>query len=129
MEDNPESRIPEDEPYARLEMNGGEVLMTPDNGYLFTFVGKTALSDGTILDSSALNHVFVRYNTAEDGREIGSYIFSHNQAFQALADYMQENGFTAHVNLREVAECDLDAYENSLANEARDLDFLPDDWS
>lgn len=119
----------EDQPHARLEMNGSdEVIMWPGNGTLFTFVGKTALSDGIEVDSDNLNHVFVAYERDEDDSVFGTYIFSHNQAYAALSKYMFENGFPVHLNLRQVAQCDIDAYEGALQKEFGDLDSFPDEW-
>ena len=84
---------------------GVEFEATPENTSLFNHIGRHALYD----------HIyFVRDEAA--GR--GSYLFSLHPNFNEAKDYMLENQYPAHLNLREVAECDVDAFNFMLHKDA-----------
>lgn len=118
----------EDEPVIHIRIDGEETDVTRDNGTLFTFVGKTALSGGFEVDSANMNHVFITDEVNDNGTVSGSYIFAASEAFEAVRDFMMENGYPLHLNLREVAECDVNAYEVFLKQQSDDLDTIPEGW-
>lgn len=105
------------EPVARLTINGEDHEMRRDNSSLFTHLGELAMYD----------HVFVQY---EEGESMGAYIFRQNDVFGVLAKYMWENNYTMHLNLTDVADCDVSAFNRSLEQQTGDLDGgIPDDWN
>lgn len=95
--------------------DGREARMDRNNSALFTFLGDLAMHD----------HVFVLTNAENNS---GSYIFRHSPVFDAISEYMMENDFPMHLNMTEVAECDQQAFQKCLEQEAADLDGIPDDW-
>lgn len=104
-----------DDPILELTIGGEQFEMNRRNAFLFTFIGNLAVHD----------HVFVLTHPEES---TGSFIFRHNEAFESLAKYMVENLFTAHINMQAVAQCDMDAWENSVFNDLKNTDSFPDDW-
>ena len=110
----------EQEPSMRLTMHGEKFEATPDNTSLFMFAGNLAL----------YNHVFVvtKENEAEGTAE-GTYVFWTHQVYETMRDYMMQNGYPIHANLRHLAQCDLDAYENMIKQQIGDVgDTVPDEW-
>lgn len=112
----------EQEPVMRLTMASGEFEATRDNTFLFTFLGKAGIN------LAMYDHVYIRMD--EEGEEPqGAYIFSINENFQPMADFMLENKYTAHLNMSEVAECDVTAFNNMIRDNAEDLDNgIPEEW-
>ncbi len=107
----------EEEPI--IEVNFGETRFeaTPENTYLFRFFGKLAL----------YNHIFMLTRPEENN---GAYLFNQHPAYAKFEQYMVENHYPIHDNLREVAQCDLDAFEGMIADDLRDMsDYPPEDWS
>jgi hypothetical protein len=107
----------EHDPGMILHINGGEeFLATPENSTLYSFVGHLAIYD----------HAFF-VKDEEEGA--GFYIFNQHPSFDEMAQHMMENDYPAHLNLRQVAECDILAFDGMVAKEADDLDGgIPDDW-
>ena len=106
--------------HLNLNLGGEPFEMTPDNASLFTFVGQGAL----------YNHVFLQQEELEENRVRGTYVFSTSQSFQPLMNFMLEQGYPMHLNLRQVAQCDQDAYEQVIAQQLDDLDSgLPEGWA
>ena len=110
----------EDLPVIRLKMTSGELELTPENSSLYLFLGKLA----------CYSHVFVETGRTEDdtNRMIGSYLFSNSDIFTEVADFMVSRGYPLHANLREVQDCDINAFDDMIAQQATDLDTIPDDW-
>lgn len=92
-----------------------------DNASLFMFYGELA----------SRNHIFIQ-TEEEDGIASGAYCFPTDDAtFNRMAGFMINNGYTAHINLHQVAECDERAYQGHIDNVIKSEetpDFIPDDW-
>lgn len=93
-----------------------------DNTSLFMFWG----------DLASRNHVFVQMEETDDNTTLGSYLFDPDcEWFDAVATHMINHGFTAHMNLPEVPDCDEQAYQRYInqrvAREAEEMgDYLPE---
>lgn len=106
----------EDEPGIRVNFGEHEFEATPDNTTLFRFVGKLAL----------YNHVFMLTKPEES---TGAYLFNQHPYYAEFEEYMIANKYPLHDNLRDVAQCDLDAFENMVNRDIEEIpDFLPEDW-
>lgn len=109
----------ENEPSFSFEMpNHGEFEATRDNTVMFRHMGRLAMYD----------HVFF-IRDAEKGQ--GTYLFSHHPSYPQLADWLMDNDFPAHINLRQVAQCDIDAFDSMISKDANlELENgVPDDWT
>lgn len=109
----------EELPSMKIEFGDGRIFeATPENSTIFTFAGRLAMYD----------HVFFTTNEEEN---YGTYLFSVHEGYQEITTFMVENEYPWHGNLREVAECDIDAYDKMLHRDAeRDLEGgVPADWS
>lgn len=107
----------ENEPSMQLSFgNGGEFEATPENTSLYRFVGRLACH----------NHVFIVTNPEESA---GTYIFSITPVYREMEAYMVANDYPIHDHLRQVAQCDLDAYERMLNQAAENLsDDMLGEW-
>lgn len=103
-----------------LQTTDGERIMHRENSAMYTFLGHLAMYD----------HIFVvNEEESDEDTSLGMYIFQHNPIFTTLAHYMVKESFPMHLNMNEVAECDSDAFDRSIHQEAEnDGDFLPPDW-
>jgi hypothetical protein len=109
----------EQEPGFKLSLaDGRELEATRDNTTLFTFIGKLSLYD----------HVFF---LTDQERNMGTYLFNVNPMFDEVQDYMITNDYPAHINLRDVAQCDIDAFDKMVSTDvAIDLEGgIPEDWN
>lgn len=107
----------EDEPAIIVNFGEKEFEATPDNTTLFRFAGKLAL----------YNHVFMLTQPENNN---GAYLFNQHPYYKEFEEYMIEHKYPLHDNLREVAECDQDAFENMVKQDLKDIDdYVPDDWS
>lgn len=106
----------EQEPTIRLTMNGMEVDCTRENTSMFTFLGNLAMYD----------HIFV---CLDEENNSGAYLFKENQqAWQEMAGYLIEYQFPMHLNMTEVAECDMNAFDRTMFDDLRHTDTFPEDW-
>lgn len=110
----------EQEPSMHLTMDGKEFDSTPDNTTLFTFAGGLAM----------YNHVFVATSRNEqENVQTGTYVFSLHDAYNTMRDYMLRHEYPAHINLRSVAQCDQDAFNRMMEQQAGEIDGgIPDEW-
>lgn len=110
----------EDEPVMNLHLPNGEFTATPKNTSLFTFMGNLA----------SRSHVFLM--TSEDEKVMtGSYIFADSPVFDQMFDFMTTQGYPLHLNLREVPQCDEDAYQRYVDQRVASEeipDYLPE-WT
>lgn len=108
-----------------MRAGGQEWECNKDNTSLFTFAGKTVIR-GMEVPAEQLDHVFRAEEENDDGTITGMYVFRSNPGFLALANFLIQNNFPAHLNIRQVAECDKDAWEQS---NFKDLtDYIPDEF-
>lgn len=96
-----------------------------DNATLFMFWG----------DLASRNHIFLQIEpTDEENRTFGTYLFDPDcDWFDRVAAHMIDTGFTAHINMHEIPDCDEDAYQKYITQRSQKEieeagDFLPDDW-
>lgn len=109
----------EDLPVMHLTMPHGEFDATPENSHLFTFIGNLA----------SRSHVFLETGKADEKTMIGTYIFADAPVFNDMFDYMTQQGYPVHLNLRSIPECDEDAYQKYVDQnvEAAEIpDEIPD---
>jgi len=104
-------------PEMKITFDDAEFLATPDNTVLFNYIAVHGL----------YNHIFL---TREMRGEVhaGTYIFQSSEAYAEMAQYMLENDYPAHVNLRTVAQCDIDAFDNMIEASGRFEDYVPGEW-
>ena len=108
----------EHEPKVVLSFeNGHDIEATRDNTMLYTYLGAQAI----------YNHIFV-VKDDEGAQAGGAYIFSDLPVFGEIRDYMQRNDFTQYLNMRDVAECDKQAYERHIKKLCGNLDTVPEEW-
>lgn len=110
---------PEEEPRLKLTMNGEEIYATRDNTTLFQFFGHLAMYD----------HVFVQLN--DDSEEVarGAYLFNNQAIFDDLVDFIVTNEYPQHVCMREVAQCDVDAWNQTMFADLINTDSFPEEWA
>lgn len=106
----------ENDPRLRLTMNGQEFDCTRDNTSMFTFIGHLAIYD----------HIFV---LTDEETNSGAYLFKENQkAWQDMASFIIEYQFPMHLNMTEVAQCNIDAFEHTMFADVRSANTFPEDW-
>lgn len=108
----------ENEPGIFLNIDGDSSFeATRDNSSLFRHIGAAALYD----------HIFI---VTDEDSSYGTYVFRSCDSFEMMSDYMIENGYPIHLNIREPAQCDVDAFERMILQACeRDGDFVPEDWN
>jgi hypothetical protein len=122
-------------PVIRLDLGGKDFEATPYNSTFFTFLGKTVLRTGEVIENSSRNHVFLETSQShinDEGKEVqnGTYIFTPH-IVQALGSMMLNNGFPAILNKREIPQCDEDAYQQYISQQISSdeiPDSFPEDW-
>lgn len=103
----------EDLPSMSLNMGErGEFEATPENTSLFNFLGHLA----------CYNHVFIQLGDEDEETMTGTYVFSTHPVYRQMAEYMMQNGYPMHLNLRQVAECDQNAFNRMVEQQASTLD-------
>lgn len=106
----------ENDPRLKLTMNGQEFECSRENTSMFTFIGHLAMYD----------HIFV---LMDEETNSGAYLFKENQkAWQEMAGYLIEYQFPMHLNMTEVGQCDVDAFERTMFDDLRSTDTFPEEW-
>lgn len=105
-------------PKMKLDLQGSEFEATPENTTLFTFLGRIA----------CYSHVFIQTGPEDDEVMVGTYVFASHPVYENMAQFMAEYGYPMHTNLREVADCDVNAYDRMISQQTNDLDHIPDEW-
>ena len=112
----------ENEPAADeldITISGEPYRMNRNNSSLFTFCGELAV----------YNHLFLVQEEKEEAA-VGTYVWKSCPAFQQLVSFVVEHAYPMHLNLTEVAQCDMNAFDAYLHREAADLDGdFPDEWN
>lgn len=110
----------------KIHAGDGEYECRPENSIMFHFIGKTVLGNGVEFDNQQANHLFHIMEETDEGELRGRYIFLGQEAMSAAMPYMINNGYTVHLNIREVGETDMSAYqtftEQVARHEAENLD-------
>ena len=110
---------PENDPRLKLTLSTGEEFeATRDNTTLFQFFGHLAIYD----------HVFIETGL-EDSTPTGMYLFQNQEIWRDLVDYIVTNEYPQHVALREVAQCDMDAFDRTMFGDVRHMDSFPPEWA
>lgn len=107
-------------PVVRLKSGEQEYELTPENSTLYVYLGHLA----------CYSHVFMETAATDDNRRrIGNYIFSTHSTFTEIANFMASRGYPMHVNLREVPDCDIKAFNDMVAQQIGDIgDTVPEGW-
>lgn len=105
-------------PALELTMNGEKIIATPENTTLFAFIGELAVYD----------HVFIELGM-EDSTPNGAYLFKNQDVWHDLVDFMVTNEYPQHVCLREVAECDVNAFDHTMYPDVRHMASFPQEWA
>ena len=103
----------ENEPRANIVLPNGEKEVHRGNARLYTHMGHLAIYD----------HVFV-----SSDNELGFYIFNFVEGYHTLAHFMVQNEFPAYLNMTEVSQVDIDAYDRIIQKSIGDIDTVPDSW-
>lgn len=111
----------ENEPVFEINTGEQKIPCNRENASLFMFWGELA----------SRNHIFV-HEPVEDGEDKGVYVFSQSapESFNRIATFMINNGFTSHINLQRVPDCDEQAYQQYV-DQAVAAEQVPDelpDW-
>lgn len=103
-----------------LQLNGREDFeATPENTSLFQFAGQLA----------CYNHVFIQTGEETDEVSMGAYVFNTHPVYHEMVAFMVRHEYPMHLYLREVAECDINAFNNMIAQHASELDNgVPEEW-
>lgn len=109
---------PEQEPHMQLMLNTGEFRATRDNTTLFQYFGRLAIYD----------HIFVQTGNEDESTMLGAYIFSNFPHWTDMVDYMVTNEYPQHVCLRQVAECDMAAFDRANLGDLAETDGVPEEW-
>lgn len=119
-------------PYIDLDLAGNPFRATPENTELFTFSPYAKLWNGeSVPNPEDYDHVFLTHSEDEE-RKTGAYILAP-ETVQALGGIIMEYGFPARLNQMTIQECDYNArqtfVEQNAAYEAEDMgDYFPSDW-
>lgn len=105
----------EKEPVLEITMNGEKLLAHRGNTSLFTFAGELACYD----------HVFI---VTDEESNSGGYLFRNQEIFNQLAGFLFENLYPMHLNMDEVAECDVRAFDATMYGDIRSQDTFPQEW-
>lgn len=80
-------------------------------------------------DLALYNHVFIEIpNEAEPEKDGGVYVFNGHVDYDNLKDIIEHYNFTQHINLEDVAQCDLDMWRYAHLRDLDNLDSFPDKW-
>lgn len=120
--------------FIKITFNGDqEFETTPENTVLYTFLGKTALGNIQI-ENSSINHIYVRLDEEQETNR-GMYLFEqfHGDVYKTIAEYVIEHQYPQLLNMRHVPECDLRAHMLHEEREASQFiseipDFLPENF-
>lgn len=102
----------ENESFAHIRFEHGEMDATSENTSLYTFIGHLAL----------MNHVWLMVDE-QHGSRIWAQIPPNNPAYESLAPLVVESGAELHLNIRTPNKSDSDAFEKAVT---KDLDSYPE---
>lgn len=105
----------------RLPMDGEEVEFDREHAFVYEYLGKCALG----LPLSTYNHIFLAYQEECKDAMTGAYLFSYEEKYEEIVEFMVENDYPQHLKLPWVdAQC-IDIFD--WYNEADS--HIPTDWS
>lgn len=103
------------EPEFPLRIEGEKFAATRENTILFTFMGFNACYD----------HIFVVMN--EDPPE-AAYIWCSSPDYEEIANFMDDNDYTMHLNLPEAFGQDITVFERHHYSDVRRRKGYPKEW-
>jgi hypothetical protein len=130
---------PDQEPPMRITYGEDqELLASPENTVVYTFLGKTALG-ALEIHNPDVNHVYIKTGDDTENTTKGMYIFEkfHPDLYKTIADYAIRNCYPQLLNMRQIPECDLrswmnhkDIHDEQAIDEFLEglPDFLPEDF-
>jgi hypothetical protein len=126
--------LPDELPIVPIDMNGVMFEATPANACLYTFLGRSALPTGEVIENASRNHIFLktgdeRLNDAGDIVITGSYVFG--EAVGRIGAVMLRNDFPAELNKRTVPVNDEAAHQSYVDQQetAEEIDdYIPEGW-
>ena len=105
----------EPEPKLEITVEGEKFYATRQNASVFTFLGDMAVYD----------HVFI---VVDEARGEAGYLFKNSPVYDEMVAFMINHAFPAHLNLEEPAECDLQAFDQTMYSDIRTADSFPEEW-
>jgi hypothetical protein len=111
---------PSELPHMKLTLGEDrEFNSTPENTTLFTHLGRLAMYD----------HIFLQTGSEDNDIILGTYVFNTHSSFEGMADFMMDNHYPMILNKLEAADCDVQAFNRMIEQQAGDLEQgVPDDW-
>jgi hypothetical protein len=104
----------EQEPSIAFNVKGKTVEGKRDNTFLFTFAGELACFD----------HIYLVL--VENGEPEGLYMWNSNKDYADLSEFMIASDYSVHLNLRDVAPQDEEAWQRHHLKGLEDT--FPEDW-
>lgn len=101
------------ETFAYVNAGGERHEANAENTSVYQHLGNLALYD----------NVFVQISDKS-----GIYIWKHNDGYEDIATSAVEHGATLHLNLREVSEIDLKAYDKFVLADLEKSQGIPENW-
>jgi hypothetical protein len=103
------------DPQLGITLGNKDFEVNRRNAVIYTFMGELAIHD----------HLFLITDTEE---RTGIYVFRTTQenVYNKIGTWMAKHNFTAHLNLPQISENDLAAWQRATSPDLGD--FIPDDW-
>lgn len=104
----------------RLTLGNDDFEATPENTSLFTYVGVCAVHD----------HVFLEL-THNEKQAFGRHIFRvlETEIYDHITKHIKRNHYPQHLNLLQVAQCDVDAFNMQAFKDLIVTDEVPEGWT
>ena len=100
------------EAFARIELGGNKVDLTPQNTAVYRHIARLALFD----------HIYIR-----DGEQAG-YVWAHSPVFGRLIDLALAADVPTHTNLQVVDRRDENAYIAMYTKDLQAAGSFPEEW-
>lgn len=97
--------------------DGTEIEGRRHNTMLFTFMGELACYD----------HIFLMLEETPEG-VAGRYMWSSNESYPKLKEYMLEHNYTTYLNVQEISDEDKSSWEEHHLKDIRRDDTFPETW-
>jgi len=106
------------EPAIELQIGGEIFRATRDNTSLFRYFGRLAIYD----------HIFMQTGQESESTLLGAYVFSNADRWGDMVDFMVTHGYPQHIDLRQVAECDVNAFYKANLGDLQGAESVPEEW-
>ena len=109
----------EKDPHFGLEYGGDKYEVGRQSASIFSYLGELAV----------YNHIFIVTEVKESESYEGIYIFNQLSVYAKVFKFMVDNRYPPHYDIGEVGQCDLDAFDKMIKQEASDIgNTIPDGW-